>query len=389
VPDLAAQLRDLIDTSAEPVSFEEIAADGRQRASDRPPKPASGGLPQRWFTASRSGRRALAAAVLVAALAVAIPIVVSVSSGERIKTHGKAPAGTAPPGWTTVTNRNAGISISVPPGWQELPLVQVGMPVEVLTVGSAPRPAGLPLTSCSSGVALVPGAVYVVLSEYLPGQKPDSSHPEVLGASRSRPRPRDFAGPDAMPFGGACAAAPEPGVQAGERLTYVDWVFTERHRRFLAQVVITGPAELIRRGADALNTLRISPTSRPRGPAKLSTAEKRGLRDAFLGFLNARPKDAVSQYVDDFDGIRDVITQAVATAPANYASYTGRVDDIIALTPTRARVRYSLLNNDVPFVGPLEGQAVKRRGEWKVSRDTVCTLIALGGSTSVCPPPSR
>jgi hypothetical protein len=172
------------------------------------------------------------------------------------------------------------------------------------------------------------------------------------------------------------------------RLTYVDWIFTQRHRRFLAEVVITagGPAELIRQGSDVLNTLRLTATSRTRGAARLSTADKRGIRDAFLGFLNAQPKDAVSQHVEDFNAIRDAVTKAVATAPANYANYTGRIDEISPLTRSRARVRYSLLNNDQVVVGPLEGQAIKHRGDWRVSRDTVCALIALGGTT-VCPPP--
>jgi hypothetical protein len=50
-------------------------------------------------------------------------------------------------------------------------------------------------------------------------------------------------------------------------------------------------------------------------------------------------------------------------------------------------VDYTLLWDGVPQLGRRTGAAVKIGGVWKVSRDTECALLSLGGLT--CPPRSN
>jgi hypothetical protein len=65
------------------------------------------------------------------------------------------------------SNTEAGVSVTLPPGWQELPRTARTAPAEVLVVGTAPRPAGDPIQACVEGNAL-PGthAGFLTLYEY-------------------------------------------------------------------------------------------------------------------------------------------------------------------------------------------------------------------------------
>jgi hypothetical protein len=59
----------------------------------------------------------------------------------------------------------------------------------------------------------------------------------------------------------------------------------------------------------------------------------------------------------------------------------GVVDEIVFTAPSRATVRYSLVSDDpsVPAPGERIGEAVLIDGIWKVSIETSCDNLALGG----------
>ena len=88
------------------------------------------------------------------------------------------------------------------------------------------------------------------------------------------------------------------------------------------------------------------------------------------------------QLVDDVTGVAAAIRQAAAGPNgAVVATVTASVIDVQFLSPTRARVGYSLI---VPGREPLSGRVGEARvaaGAWKVTRSTVCTdLLVVGGA---------
>ena len=66
--------------------------------------------------------------------------------------------------------------------------------------------------------------------------------------------------------------------------------------------------------------------------------------------------------------------------------YSGRVEAVRMIDAAHATVDYTLLFGGQAQFGTRTGTAVKIDGAWKVSRDTECALLALGGIT--CPPRS-
>jgi hypothetical protein len=69
---------------------------------------------------------------------------------------------------------------------------------------------------------------------------------------------------------------------------------------------------------------------------------------------------------------------------ADLAKYSGRVDSVEIVDDTHANVVYSILFDGSPEFALRPGEAVKIDGVWKVSRDTVCALLEIGGIS--CPP---
>jgi hypothetical protein len=115
------------------------------------------------------------------------------------------------------------------------------------------------------------------------------------------------------------------------------------------------------------------------------TPDTDAIRTAFLGWIDAQPKDAIDAYVEDYPSIQDSLRQGMAQhSPEDLPKYSGRVDSIDLVDSTHADVQYSILFDGTPQFAGRQGQAIKIDGVWKVSRDTVCALVAVGGIT--CPP---
>ena len=66
------------------------------------------------------------------------------------------------------------------------------------------------------------------------------------------------------------------------------------------------------------------------------------------------------------------------------AAYSGRVGTVRMTSERSATFDYDVLNGGSVVIPGQHGVAVLVDGHWKVSRDTVCALLAQGGIS--CPP---
>lgn len=89
--------------------------------------------------------------------------------------------------------------------------------------------------------------------------------------------------------------------------------------------------------------------------------------------------------------------QAVAQALATQArlpvaaSATAKVSKVVLVSPTTARVTYTILSSGNPLLTNQSGVAVYTGGRWKVGMASFCRLLVLeyGGSTSSLPAACR
>jgi len=93
--------------------------------------------------------------------------------------------------------------------------------------------------------------------------------------------------------------------------------------------------------------------------------------------------DRVVSAVDDGEALRETITEALATAPAPPATYTGAVDATRQVAVDRAEVEFRIVGGRLPVLATT-GVAVRADGRWLVSRGTYCDTIAAGPVR--CPP---
>jgi hypothetical protein len=129
----------------------------------------------------------------------------------------------------------------------------------------------------------------------------------------------------------------------------------------------------------------VPPTTAPATVPANAGSDEAAVRDVFLAWINAQPKDALDDIVEDFASIADVHRQGMAQhSDADLAKYSGRVDSVTIVDATHADVRYTILFDGVPNFSMMPGQAIKIDGKWMVTRDTVCNLLTYGGLT--CPP---
>jgi len=132
-------------------------------------------------------------------------------------------------------------------------------------------------------------------------------------------------------------------------------------------------------------TTSTTSTSAPTTTAPTNSGDAAAIEAAYLGWLNAQPKDDLVGVVEDFASITDSLRQGMAQhSPEDLARYSGRVESIEVVDAAHANVTYSVLFNGVPQFSRQPGQAVKLDGRWMVSRSTVCALLTHGGIT--CPP---
>ncbi len=287
-----------------------------------------------------------------------------------------------PNDWLTIRNADAGVSIAIPPHWESLPRVTLAdTPPELLAVGNRDRANGLPLGVCPHD-PLPDDAVYLAVTESTGN---DQSNP-MLANLPPIDRPQDFR--TAGGGGGSCSSA--TGRQ-GETITTAStqvWRFRDHERLFTAVLVVGGApntAEL-RNAIQALNSFAVTAPATTE-PATLTDADRTAIRTAFETWLASHPRELARNYIQDYDSIADVIRSSEQAAPTERADATLRVDRIEPDTKTTAKVFFSIID-DGQVLLQREGRAILDNGTWKVSRDTVCSTMALAGGTP-CPPSAK
>jgi hypothetical protein len=104
-------------------------------------------------------------------------------------------------------------------------------------------------------------------------------------------------------------------------------------------------------------------------------ATRAAITNTFVTWLDGANPNASINVIEDGESLRQFLAAAGAKK-GNTTGVRGTVSNVTLLDPTTAEVTYSVLQgNNVEFPDNT-GQAVKIDGEWKVTRETVCALIA-------------
>jgi hypothetical protein len=356
------------------------------------------------------------AAVVVGAIALAQPSS-EVSIPSRPAVQAVSDGWTVVPnrrvdGWQVVESRDQAIRFAIPPEWTKTQ----SWPSELVTVGTADFDREGELRACG---LLVPenvqiptvSGIWLTLLE-LDGPTSDAvvTLPDGyrLKTSEIVERPADFRSvPDRT---GACLYDNFSGPSQLGSYEFIP--FRDAGRTIAARILVHGPYDdadfLLAR--DVLNTLQVgervtTPTTVATGPTTSTTGvtgttvppatvpagtanatgDEAAIRDVFLAWINAQPKDALDGIVEDFASIAETHRQGMAQhSAADLALYSGRVDSVTIISATRAEVQYTILHDGRPQYSYMPGEPVKIDGTWMVTRQTVCNLLTHGGLT--CPP---
>jgi hypothetical protein len=122
----------------------------------------------------------------------------------------------------------------------------------------------------------------------------------------------------------------------------------------------------------------------PHGPPPADQEAARADIDAAFATLYNRslPEEERGTRLDDNRGVKQAVEQVERNYPgALEQQATIRVDEVRFLSPTEAAVRYAILlpGYSTPEFPNRTGRAVLIDGVWKVTRDTLCADLALGG----------
>jgi hypothetical protein len=372
---------------------------------------------------------AVGCVVAVAAIAGGLSLRLE-NSSVHVATTPRQEASTVPAGWTELKLPDAGLRLAIPPGWTQLeqyapPSVPPsdGTPTlsEAVIVGSSGHPRTGEISGCTElGQTPVVLGTWMSLYEiqgYQPGSDLVLPAGERLSAGAVLDRPVDFRTVGGTQ--GSCGSGTSSTGSAATSASFEVVSFRDAGRLFLARIVTTADPNRdgIGVGNQVLNTLVVEPSQTtetpkvsvvttlptptvttqaptPTTPAPTSTTqvptsdtntpEEAAVRTAFLAWINAQPKDGLDEFVEDFASIQDSLRQGMAQhSAADLTKYSGRVDSVQIVDETHASVVYSVLFNGAPEFSQRPGVAIKIDGVWKVSRDTVCDLLTLGGIT--CP----
>jgi hypothetical protein len=112
--------------------------------------------------------------------------------------------------------------------------------------------------------------------------------------------------------------------------------------------------------------------------------EEQEVADLFLRWLAAGESiEETAAMIEDGDALLETIVEAQQTAFEPVEHYSGRIESVDLIGDDHAAVTFSVLSQGT-IVVTRDGEAVRVDGEWKVSRDTYCSTIALGPTR--CPP---
>jgi hypothetical protein len=261
--------------------------------------------------------------------------------------------------------------------------------------------------AADSGQLPTEAGSWVTLHEYV--GSPDRGELALPSGDRSDlstipDRPADFRAEE--PF----ASCPVDGT--GLTASFEELAFRDAGRVFVARIVTaypSGDAPDLTEAQGVLNSLRISPlptrptettavaptlpsvstpTTTTGAPFVPTSDDEQQITDLFIAWQRNHPDDETRAMVEDADALLDTIHLGIGQhSEADLAKYSGRVESVQVTDPDHAVVVYTLLFDGVPQFGRRSGNAIRIDGVWKVSRETECALLALGGLS--CPPRSN
>lgn len=318
------------------------------------------------------------------------------------------------------------VSIDLPEGWQQLPLVSRLQPAEILAVGTTDRPAGDPIQGCLpvDGRPDHPAA-FITLYEYQPDDPLTSPDGAVTyGPESFQPRPADFRAdgdggyscpsPNAplIPPSAPVPGTPEDGASSTTLppVTIVLPVFTDHtvelaftagdQRRLLARIVsVEDPtSELLEQAYDVLNSLVITAEAVPTTtttaiPGFDALAAEQQIVDAInasLGTPSPTPSELSIEGGHPFadpaaaEQAAETARRADGLTRESYeASQEGKlvatIHWIVFDSPTYARLRFDVLNDGELATATTTGYAVYEGGFWRLGRATFCEIARRGG----------
>lgn len=390
----------------------------RELVESSPPPPPFASNPSTLLPSTGSQRpRRRGIVVLVAAAALVVAVAVSIWG---LASPGQEQGRRAAPGTSeSAGNTGQGFSVTLPPGWTRAnEVLQSTIKTEILAAASFPLvrddsgpacDAQLPRRAVSD---VSPTDAMVWLVETAPSDLDQPGAPANPSATEFPVRPARLSLDD---FRQIDCSGP---TWSFPNATFF-WATFNDHGHVITAHLVLGTHASAQRTTEALSILdslrfdsaepacpagqqrdttdssppqcRVPPlgvtttTSTPSTTA-LSDADAAGIRAAMLGWLNTQPRDAVGEFVEDFDAIRPSIQAGMAQhTSATLANYRGQLIDVRLVSATEATVRYNLLSAAQILYQDLSGTVDKTDGHWKVSRATVCALLSLGGIT--CPAP--
>jgi hypothetical protein len=186
----------------------------------------------------------------------------------------------------------------------------------------------------------------------------------------------------------------------GETNHLRNWVFSDAGRYLIAQINTVGdPSRQLMNQADTvLNTLQVSPPGtptlpttttlpRPTGPGPRDPAAARqAIQDAMNSAFNNQGPVPLQDSVQGGYPLGNASQQVGRNAnPSLIGNLVVRINWLQFLNTTHAALNFDLLTNNQPITANTTGSAVIESGQWKLTRDTYCQIIARGGTIS-CPP---
>jgi hypothetical protein len=125
-----------------------------------------------------------------------------------------------------------------------------------------------------------------------------------------------------------------------------------------------------------------SPTSQPQATDAASkataTADIKTTYSTF--FKSATPQATAVSLLEDGSTLGPAVADAAKIAKKDKTAESAVVLSVTFTSPTTATVIYNLLGNGKPLLAKADGNAVLQDGNWKVAKNTFCTLVGLGAS---------
>jgi hypothetical protein len=115
-----------------------------------------------------------------------------------------------------------------------------------------------------------------------------------------------------------------------------------------------------------------------------STDDERAIQELVERWLGGEhTEESQRAAIEDADSILEALRQGLAQYPDRLPFYTGSLDALTFEGVDRASIRFTLYYKGQPAY-TRDGEVVRLDGQWKVTRETECAFLALGGIK--CPP---